>query len=297
MMRYQKRRRLIIFSFLVPAFLFYGVFILYPAIQTFYVSFFQWSGASDRPDAFIGLTNFIQLFADYRAIHAIYNSLLFIIVLPPITLILALLLAQVLNSRLYGTGFFEIVFFIPSVVPLVVIGILGCFIYNPSFGLLNSFLRVARLGRLARPWLGLDNTVTPSIIIVKAWSLTGLYIIIFLAEMKNIPIVFYEAAKLDGAGGWQEFWYITLPLVWEVLRIALVLVIVNAVQAFTLVWVMTEGGPNGASELLSTYMFKNAFAWSKMGYGAAIAVVMFVMLLAINFFFYRVVLKRASIEF
>lgn len=281
----------------MPAFLLYGIFILYPAARAFYTSFLRWSGASIKPDAFVGLANFTQFLADPRALQALRNSLLFMVVLPAVVLILALLFAQALNCGVRGTPFFEVIFFIPSVVPLVAIGILGCFIYNPSFGLVNGFLRAIGLGKLSQPWLGLPNTVVPSIIIVKIWSLMGLYIIIFLAAMRNIPTSFYEAARLDGASGWQQFWHVTLPLIWGTFRIGVVLVITSGVQSFTLVWVMTQGGPNGASELLATYMFKNAFEWSKFGYGAAIAVVMFIVLLGVNFFGYRVVLKKAPVEF
>lgn len=293
MISQKDERKLLIALFLLPAILLYTLFVVYPGLQAFVISLYKWRGMDPQMDAFVGLANFVRFFSDEKAQQALRNNLYLLIIPNTLILVLALFFAELIRSGIKGDGFFQTVFFFPNILSMVVVGIIWGFIFAPSFGLLNGFLRLIHLERLARPWLGVPGLVLPSISVVLIWMATGYYMVLFVSAMKNIPKDLYESASIEGANGWQQFWHITLPLVWDVLRIVVTLLFLGAIQQFALIWVMTEGGPSGASEVMGTFMYKNAFRWQNVGYGNAVAVIMFLFVFVLSLISFRGMAREA----
>jgi N-acetylglucosamine transport system permease protein len=190
-------------------------------------------------------------------------------------------------------GFYRIVFFFPNILSIIVVGLIWKFIYNPSFGLLNAFLESVGLESWIKVWLGDVNTVMPSLVVPQAWMYIGFYMLLLFAAMQNIPESYYESAKLDGAGEITLLFRITIPLIWETMRTAFVFFVINAFsKTFNLVYVVTRGGPSRSSELLTTYLYQNAFEFSNYGYATSIGVFLFVILFVISI----IVLKFTKAE-
>lgn len=293
MTRRQERTMLIVL-FLLPGLLVYTIFVVWPGLQAFWLSLYNWDGMS--PATYVGLGNFLKLAKDTLAQKAILNNAFFLIVPTLITLVLALLFAELIRGGIKGSSFFQVVFFFPNLLSMVIVGIIWLFVFSPNLGLLNGVLRGVGLDSLAKPWLGVPGLVVPSIGFVMVWMAAGYYMVLLVAAMKNIPVELYEAAMLDGANWFQDFWFITIPMVWDVLRVTITLLFLGAIQQFALVWVMTEGGPNGASEVLATFMYKNAFRYFNIGYGSAAAVVMFILVFFFSLISFRW-MSRRSIEY
>lgn len=288
----QRERKKVEFFFLLPAFALYSVFVLYPAFQSLYVSFFRWRGFSPMMDAYVGLTNYIRLFISSDSLNAIRHNVILLVFFGVITLSMALFFAQALSFGIKGESLFRITFFFPNIMSMVIVGILWGFIYDPSFGLLNAFLRSIGLGKLCRAWLGDPGIVLYSIGFAKIWMSVGFYMILFLVTITNIPKQLYEAAELDGATHWHQFWYITIPLIWGVFQITIVFIIMSGIQIFALVWTLTEGGPNGASEVLATFMYKNAFFYDKLGFACAVAFFSLMIVFIGGLFVFRIMRKE-----
>jgi N-acetylglucosamine transport system permease protein len=245
------------------------------------------------PSTYIGFGNFLKMFRDDLAQKAIINNVYLLVVPTLVVLVLALLFGELIRSGVKGGGFFQIVFFFPNLLSMVIVGIIWLFVFSPNLGLLNAILRGVGLVKLAKPWLGIPGLVVPAIGSVMVWMAAGYYMVLLLAAMKNIPLELYESAMLDGANRFQQFWFITVPMVWEVLRVLVTLLFLGAIQQFALVWVMTEGGPNGASEVLGTFMYKNAFRYFNIGYGNAVAVVMFILVFVFSIVSFRWMSRRS----
>ena len=268
---------------LAPALLLYAALYLYPAVRVFVTSLFQWSGLSPRMQ-FIGLDNFAYLLRDKNVIKSFANTLKLIAFVPLPTLALSLLMAASLaRSDLRERGFYRTVFFFPSVLSFVAVGILWSFVFHPTMGLLNRGLDALGLGALARPWLGDEKTVLPAIAFIMVWQAAGYYMVMYIAGIDGIPKELYEAAEIDGATRWQQLFRITVPMLWQVIRVTIVFIINGTVViSFTLVNVLTNGGPNWASEVALTQVYRQAFANANFGYAMSIAVVVFVFSLALS---------------
>lgn len=293
-MNRRQARTWLITLFLAPGLLVYSLFVIVPTFQALWISLYEWDGIS--ASTFVGLGNFLKMSGDRLAQKAIENNLFLLIVPTVVILGLALFFAELIRGHVKGSGFFQVVFFLPNLLSMVIVGIIWVFVFSPNMGILNATLRGAGLNNLAKPWLGIPGLVMPAIGFVMVWMAAGYYMVLLLAAVKNIPIELYEAAMLDGANRVQQFWNVTIPMIWEVLRIIVSLLFLGAVQQFALVWVMTEGGPNGASDVLGTFMYKNAFRYFNIGYGNAAAVVMFVIVLVFSMLSFRWMTSR-SIEY
>jgi raffinose/stachyose/melibiose transport system permease protein len=190
----------------------------------------------------------------------------------------ALVLAAILESPAISqrlSTFFRVSFFIPSILPVTVIGLLWQILYEPGIGLINQALTAAGLGGLAHAWLGEEATALPSVVAVSQWQWTGYITVLFVVAIRAIPRELYEAADIDGAGPWKKFWVITVPGVSETTVLLALMTIFGAIKVFDIVWVMTAGGPNNASQVMATYMYRSAFQIDRVGYASAVAVVMF----------------------
>lgn len=261
--------------FVLPAFLIYGVFSLIPIFYNIYISLFQTDLMS--PGKFVGLKNYLNLFKDSTFLTALRNNIFMVIGSLIAHLPLALIFGNILFQKIKGSHFFQTVFFLPSVICGVAVGLMWSFIYNSKFGLLNKLLEVLGFGNAQQAWLSNPRIALFCIIIVVMWQFVGYHMIIQIAAMKNIPSSLYEAAEIDGASRWIQFCSITFPLIKNILKVDAVLIITGSLKYYDLVAVMTGGGPNHATELMSTYMFYQGFRTLKYGYSAAIGVILLVL--------------------
>ncbi|GIE97413.1 carbohydrate ABC transporter permease [Paractinoplanes rishiriensis] len=260
---------------LVPALVLHVVFVLSPYAQAFYLSLTDWTGVAGEA-RLVGAGNYARLAGDGLFLDAVRNNALLLAVVPLVTIALGLVLAGLLRSR-RGAGGYQIVYFFPQLLSLVVIAVLWGFVYNPNTGLLNSGLRAVGLGGLARSWLADPVFALPAVMAVLVWSSVGFYVVLFLAAIDAIPGELYEAAKLDGAGAWTTFWRVTLPLVRETVQVAFVYLGIAALDGFAVVQVMTvgPGGPDGATEVIGLSLYRTAFTYGKFGYASAMGVALF----------------------
>lgn len=261
--------------FVLPAFLIYAVFVLIPIGYNVYVSMLKTDLMS--PSKFVGLKNYVNLFRDTTFVGALKNNILMVIGSLIAHLPLALLFGNILFQKIKGSHFFQTVFFLPSVICGVAVGLTWTFVYNPEFGLLNKLLEKIGLGNLKQLWLADKKLAMLCIIVVVMWQYVGYHMIIQLAAMRNIDSSFYEAAEIDGATKWEQFRLITFPLIKPILKIDAVLIITGSLKYYDLVAVMTGGGPNHATEVMSTYMFYQGFRTLKYGYSAAIGVILLIL--------------------
>jgi N-acetylglucosamine transport system permease protein len=260
---------------LVPALVLHVVFVLSPYAQAFYLSLTDWSGVTGEA-RYVGADNFVRLGGDTLFLDAVRNNTVMLLVVPAVTIALALFLASMVRSR-KGASAYQIVWFFPQMLSLVIIGVLWSFVYSPNTGLLNSGLRAIGLGSLARSWLAEPSLALPAVMAVVIWSSVGFYVVLFRAAIDGIPEELFEAAVLDGAGGWATFRGVTLPLLRENVQVAFVYLGIIALDGFVLVQVMSvgPGGPDGATEVVGLSLYRAAFTYGKFGYATAMGVALF----------------------
>lgn len=287
--RYELGRRLIWLLFLLPALLIYLRFMALPLFNSLGLSFFQ--GAGLTPERFVGVENYVQLFTNPiwrdRFFNALGNTAVFFAIHMLVQNTLGLLFAVLLASGIKGSGLLRTVIFVPATLSVMIIGFLWTLILNPQWGAVNILLERIGLSALARPWLGDPTWALIIISLVSVWQWVGLPTMIFLAGLLTIPDELVEAARVDGASAWQVFWRVKFPLLLPVIGIVAVLTFVGNVNAFDIVYAMAgaRGEPNYASDLLGTFFYRTAIAGEhpvaqpNMGMGAAVATVMFLILL------------------
>lgn len=290
-------RSIFIFLFTIPALIVYVLFFGYPILQSFYISFFRWSGLSDKK-IFVGSENFIRLFKDEVVWKALWNNMIIYVFGTIFTFVLAIFLATVLvKGDLKESKFYRIVFLFPNVLSIVIVSIIWSFIFSPTMGILNNTLELVGLEGLTRTWLGDEKTVLGALIVPQVWMFTGFFMVLYMAGMRNIPKSMYEAARIDGASEVKQFFSITIPMLWEIIRTSLVFFVARAFQStFSLIYTTTSGGPNRASEILTTYMYEQAFVNSNFGYGTVIGLLLFGVMMTINYILQRIT-EREVIEF
>jgi len=268
------KRDIIPYLFLIVPVIIYIVWVIAPMIYTFYLSLTNWDGLT-TPD-FIGLKNYIKLFDDKVFFISLTNNLKWLAAFITIPVILGLGLAMILNVAIPGDKFFKMTFYMPMVLAMVVSGLIWGWMYHPKGGLINTVIMSTGLVEKGPGWLSNRDLVLWSIIIVAIWRQVGYVMVLFLAGLKSINPQLLDAAHVDGASGWQTFWRVILPLLTPVTVIVLVISVIDSLRAFDLVSVMTRGGPANASSVLANFMYIEAFNNYKMGYGASIAVVLFI---------------------
>ena len=280
---------------LVPALVLHVVFVLSPYAQAFYLSLTDWTGVAGEAH-FVGAGNYARLGGDSLFLDAVRNNAVMLVVVPLVTIGLGLFLASMMQlggrggrRGIAGSGAYQIVYFFPQLLSLVVIAVLWGFVYNPNTGLLNSGLRAVGLDGLARSWLAEPSTALISVMAVVVWSSVGFYVVLFSAAIDGIPKELFEAAVLDGAGKWATFRGVTLPLVRESVQVAFVYLGIAALDGFVLVQVMTvgPGGPDGATEVVGLSLYRTAFTYGKFGYATAMGVAMFFAALTLAVFALR----------
>lgn len=269
------RNRIVIFLFLLPALVIYSFYNLYGIIRTFIYSTMKWSGLSPEMD-FIGLANYQTLIKDSHVWHALGNNLILVTVSIIFQISFGLILAVIINSKIRGRKLFRTIYFMPMLLSTVATGILWVLMFDPYYGLVNQLLGIVGLSSLQQAWIGQTSTAMGAVLFVVCWQYIPQYMILISAGMANISEDVYEAATIDGANKLQQFKSITLPLLAPTLRISAVLALVGSLKYFDLIYVMTEGGPDGVTDVLATYMYKKGFVESNLGYGSTIATFMFI---------------------
>jgi len=257
-----------------PATILFGLFYLAPFVNGLLLSVQNWDGFSNPTSA--GFSNYLRLAHDRRFLGAFRNNFIFVVAVVVLKNVLGLGLALLLNRALVGRAFFRAAAFIPVAMSFVAVGLLWSWIYNPVFGLLDAALDLDGLGGLKQSWLGDANIALCSIVVVDVWKWLGFHAVIYLAGLQTIPAELYESAIIDGARPFQLFWRITLPLLMPIVFINTILALSGAfVRNFDIVYVLTKGGPNHATEVVLTYMMNKAFQDGAMGYAAAMGYVLF----------------------
>jgi N-acetylglucosamine transport system permease protein len=281
----------LIVLFLAPALILFLVFLVYPMFRVIKLSFFHGSATSQKFE-FVGLTNFSKLIRDGNFRNALSHNILFILIYGTLTIIVSLLLAQCLTLCRRGRTFFRVVFLFPNVMAVVAVAVLWSFIFNPSFGILNALLRLFRLDFLCRAWLGEPGTALFCIMVIQIWAAVGFYMVLFYAGLLNIPAELIEAARIDGANGFQTFFHVNLPLLSEILQIAVIYIIIHSLNIFSLVFIINEGQANRYNDVMLTYLYEQGFINGNFGYACAIGVAMLVIIVTITMLVSRFFRKR-----
>lgn len=258
---------------LLPALLLYTVFAIYPILQSFYYSLMEWNGFAAMK--FIGLDNYTKLFQDPLFWNSLKNNLLVVAASVFGQVPIALFIALLMNRKLKGIKIFRTIGFLPVVLSTVVISLTWSLIYNSRNGLINELLRASGLDGLAQNWLGDTTWAMIAVCVTVVWQFVGLYLIIFLAALQNIPEEVLEAARMDGASEWITTWKITVPMIWDTIIVAVILCISGSLKTFDLIYVMTHGGPSHSTDVMALYMFNETFSKLQYGYGSAVSVVIF----------------------
>lgn len=262
-----------------------GVFLLLPLVLAFVYSFAEIAPLSGRT-TWIGLENYAQMFSDPTFYRAALNTAIFTILTVPGAMAIGLALAVLMNSVLPGRRVVRTLIYLPLVISGVSVGLMGTFLYNETVGVVDSILQ--QLGLPGIPWQSNGAAAFASVVLITLWIRVGFNMIIYLAGLQAVPVELYEAAQTEGAGGWQRFWNITLPLLGPSSFFLLIMNVIYSFQVFDTIYVLTNGGPGSSTEVLGTYAYKTAFGAARdQGYGAALGVVIFVLTLVFTIFQWR----------
>jgi raffinose/stachyose/melibiose transport system permease protein len=274
-MKQKRKKSLFIFLFLLPALILFLTFVVYPIFRSVYFSTFDWNGLGPALEN-IELGNYKKIFTDDVFLKAMLNVLIIIFLSLGVQLPFALILSVMVGRDLPGRAFFRTMFFLPYVISEVNTAIMWTLLFNanPDRGLLNAV--VVLLGLDPVGWLADSKVVLMSVFFVLTWQYFGFHMLLFLTGMQNIPQEIEEAARMDGANAFQNFFHITLPLLGSTIRTSVYMSVLGSIQQFTIIWVMTGGGPVNASETMATYMYRYGIVRHQLGYGSAVAIIMFI---------------------
>lgn len=270
---WHSRQKLIGFLMAMPAMLLFAAFAIYPMVRVFYLSFLEYNLIA--PSRFVGFDNFRSLLSDSLFHEAVENTIVYMVGTYAPALVLALAIALVLNRGTKSAGVLRTIYFVPVAMAWVVVAVMWRLIYHP-FGLLNQ------LTGLSVTWLTDPIYAQLALILMSIWKELGFYLIIFLAGLQSVDRALYEAAALDGAPAWQRVRDITLPLLKPVTAVATVIAVIRGMQAFTPQYMMTNGGPGSATEVVNLFVYKTAFVYAEMGRASAIAVMLFLALVVVT---------------
>lgn len=293
---YQKSRRRLVIPFLLPAFLFYSLFQFAPLVQTIWLSLTNWQGHGNER-LFWGLRNYKLIFMDPQFLNAAKNTGLFALLGGVILFVPAIIISWSLTQKIKGKGFFRYTIIAPVVLSTVSVALLWKLLYDPVFGPINNILKAIGLKELALPWLGDTRTALLAVVVASVWQQLGTWVLLLTAGLERLPPELIEAAKIDGANEWQVFWKITMPLVWGVLRLLIIVWIISSLQVFGQVYVMTPyGSIGGATDVIGTLMYERAFNSYQWGLACAIATLLMIAILIVTLLT-NWLTRRDTIEF
>ena len=279
-------RRKWTFIFASIPILVYVIIVIVPLISSFYYSFTDWNGFSSDY-TFIGFDNFLKITRDPNFINAIKNTVIWIAAAVILPVGSGLAIALIFQTKIRGANLFKSLFYFPICLSLAVIGQVWLWIYQPDWGLINVILSGIDLENMTQAWLANPNTALASVILAWSWQQVGLAMVIFLAGLTSIPIDLTEAAEIDGATKFQSLIYIVIPLLSPATVVVIALSIINSLKSFDVVYIMTQGGPFHSSDTLAMFMYTESFKNYYMGYGSAIAVVLFLIAMAVIAVYFR----------
>lgn len=278
--------------FLAVPLIIYLIWVIGPMLYTFYLSLTSWDGLTS-PE-FIGFGNYTKLFVDRVFFISLRNNVVWIVFFISVPVAAGLTLAMALNKEIAGARVFKAFFYSPMVLSLVVCGLIWSWMYNPAQGLINGFFRAVGLESFAVGWLSDPNYALGSIIAVAIWRQVGYVMVLYLAGLQSVDPFLVEASLIDGASKWQSFRHVILPQLRPITVVVVVISIIDSLRAFDLVQIMTRGGPYNQTSVLANFMYIESFNNYKMGYGAAISVILFIISLIFIMFYLSHIMKEES---
>ncbi len=274
-------------AFILPAVIFVLLMIVFPVVYTLYLSFHEWSGSAVRAPTPVGLGNYVGFLThDPRFSAAVVRTFQFTFFAVGIELVLGLGVALLINGRFMGQGLVRTLILLPMVATPVAIAMAWLLMFEPTVGLFNPLLR--RLGLPPQEWLGSASQALPSLILVDVWQWMPMMALILLAGLTTLPEEPFEAARVDGANGWQRFIYLTLPLLLPTMVTALLLRSIDALKTFDIIYTMTRGGPGSATETINIYAYVQAFEYFRLGNASSLLIIFFAIVLGISLIFVQV---------
>ena len=265
--------------FVIPALVVISAVIVFPWVFTLWMSVHRWTLGQEQ--SFIGFDNYIRLASDMRFWESLWHTLINTVLSVVAPLFLGTLAARVIDAQFPLRGFLRGVFVMPMMATPVAIALVWTMMFHPQLGVLNYLLSFIHIGPLE--WIYNQSTVIPSLVLVETWQWTPLVMLIVLGGLAAVPREPYESAEIDGANAWQKFRYLTMPMIAPFLMIAVIIRSIDAVKSFDIIYAMTQGGPGTASETINIYLYNTAFSYYDIGYGSAMAVVFFIIIVALSF--------------
>jgi len=279
----QRRSLFMGLLFVSPWIIGFLLFTVYPLVASIYYSFTRYDLL--RPPVFIGLKNYTQILTDDPIFPTVvYNTLYYVILSAPLGVVAAFLLATLLNTKIFARSMFRAIFFFPSIVPAIVVAMVWQFLLNVQYGAINATLQ--GLGLPVVPFISNPAYAKPTLIGIHMWA-QGSAMVIFLATLQDVPRTLYEAATVDGANAFHKFWHVTIPMCTPVILFNLVMAFIAGFSNFTLPWLLTRGGPNNATEFYAIFLYRNAFQYLRMGKAAALAWILFVIVVIFTVILFR----------
>ncbi len=280
----RRKQALIGYTFILPNFLGFAIFILIPVVFTLILSVMNWDGFNKME--FAGMSNFTTIFTDYRFSSAFWKTLIYVVFSVLLTLLASLGLACALNRKIKGRDAFRSAIFFPYVASMIAIGAVWKQLFEQNYGPINSFLRMIGIDN-PPGWFASTDWAIWGVIIVSIWKFMGYYMLIYLAGLQDIPAQLYEASTLDGATAWQRFTKITLPMLTPSTFFVVIMLTINSFKSFDLIFALTEGGPGISTTLLANYIYDQTFKYWNYGSSAAASVILFIIVLAVTIVQFR----------
>ncbi|MBM7047139.1 carbohydrate ABC transporter permease [Rhizobium lusitanum] len=265
--------------FVVPALIVIAAVIVFPWVFTLWMSVNKWTLGQSQ--SFIGLDNYVRLATDLRFWESLWHTVLYTVLSVVAPLIFGTLAALIFDTNFPLRGFLRGVFVMPMMATPVAVALVWTMMFHPQLGVLNYMLSLVGIG--PQEWIYNQVSVIPSLVLVEVWQWTPLVMLIVLGGLASVPREPYESAEIDGANVWQKFRYLTLPMIAPFLMIAVIIRGIDAIKSFDIIYAMTQGGPGTASETINIYLYNTAFAYYDIGYGSAMAVVFFIVIVALSF--------------
>ncbi|GGA13345.1 ABC transporter permease [Paenibacillus marchantiophytorum] len=281
--------------FVVPAMALYLTFYIVPMLNSLKYAVTSWNGINEA--TFNGLDNFVKAFHDEKFWIAFKNNIYFVLFSVFVQIPVIIFFSILISGAKRFLGFYKTTVFLPSVLSTAIIGVIWQFIYHPDAGLVNQLLRVVGLESWTHGWLGEEGYSMLAILVTNGWQWTGFYIVLVLAAIFAIPKEMQEAGEMDGAIGWRKARYITIPLIRPVILVVMMLSITGAMKALDIVFIMTKGGPFGSSEVMATYMYKQAYSMSLFGYANAISVIIFLFTVVLTVIFHFLTRRTEEVDY
>lgn len=275
----EQRKKIVGVTFILPALVFFGIFGAFSLIYTVYVSFCKYDLVN--PMRFVGLTNYLRLLKSDQFHNSLKVTLFYVGGATVPLWALSLVLALFLNSKIRFRGLYRTVYFVPTIMSLVVVSVIWKQLFHP-YGVTNQLIEFITRQSLRRDWTLSSDLALPGLISVNLWKMLGYYAVLYLAGLQSIPPEYYEAARIDGSTPWKSFRYITLPLLMPTTTFVMIISIINAFSAFVTIFMMTGGGPADATRVLALFIYQSAFLYVKMGQAATISVFALLIILSIT---------------